>query len=254
MENLKVTLVQANQLWEDKKANFSNYEALLSDVKQTDLIVLPEMFQTGFTMNTSVAEKMSTSESISWLKKMSLEKDCAIYTSLMIEEKNQFFNRGVFVTPTDIFIYDKRKTFGLAGEDKVISKGKEKTIVQWKGWNIQLQICYDLRFPEISRNQLENGKPQYDLLIYVANWPEKRIEHWKALLKARAIENQCYVVGVNRVGMDESQLNYSGDSQLVDSSGKTSNLVSKEAIETFKINLSQLFDFRSRYIFLEEKN
>lgn len=252
MENLKVTLVQANQFWEDKEANFSNYEKLLSDIEETDLIVLPEMFQTGFTMNTSVAEKMDSSRSIEWLKRISQEKDCAFYTSLIIEENGNYFNRGVFVTPTDIFTYDKRKTFGLAGEDKVICKGKSPTIVECKGWKIQLQICYDLRFPEISRNHLINGKPKYDLLIYVANWPEKRIEHWNALLKARAIENQCYVVGVNRTGEDANNINYSGQSQLVLFDGQTKIISDKELINLFPINKTQLNDFRSRYTFLED--
>ncbi len=224
MQDLKLTLVQIEQVWEDKKANFKIYENELKQVN-TDLIILPEMFQTGFTMNVKeMGEEWESSKSINWLKNVAKEKKAAIYTSLIIKEDNKYYNRGVFVFPTgEISFYDKRKSFTLAGEDQFFTSGKETTIVEYLGWKIQLQICFDLRFPEISRNYIEeNGRPTYDLLLYVANWPEKRILHWDTLLNARAIENQCYVVGVNRMGVDKNGHQYNGHSKTVNPLGEVS--------------------------------
>ncbi len=230
MQDLKVALVQANQVWEDKLANFENYTVLLKNV-DVDLIVLPEMFQTGFSMNTTkLAEEWQKSPSVDWLTSLSRSKNSAIYTSLMIAENGNYYNRGVFVYPSgDIKVYDKRKTFSLAGENKFFNSGKNETIVEYLGWKIQLQICYDLRFPEISRNYLlPNLTPAYDVLLYVANWPEKRVSHWNALLKARAIENQAYVLGTNRVGVDANDIVYSGDTQILNAIGEVIDLNIRE--------------------------
>ena len=177
MQDLKVTLVQANQVWEDKQANLNNYARLIEKTTDTDLIILPEMFHTSFSMNAEeFAETMDDSIGINWLKEKAIEKNAAFYTSLIIKESHHFYNRGVFVYPTgEIKTYDKRKSFGLAGEDRVYTAGHSKTIVELRYWKIQLQICYDLRFPEIARNTIdENGNPLYDILIYVANWPKKK--------------------------------------------------------------------------------
>lgn len=255
MRDLTVTLVQADQIWENVQANLDHYESLLSTIESTDLIVLPEMFQTAFSMNTSLAEKM-TGPSVSWLKKMAAEKDSAFYTSLMISEDNAFYNRGMFVFPSGEFkTYDKRKTFGLAKENEHFTAGTQEQIVSWKGWNIQLQICYDLRFPEISRNRiLENGKAAYDLMIYVANWPEKRSSHWNALLKARAIENQCYVVGVNRVGTDVHDFTYSGDSKVIDCLGVETALENRtESCASLVVNREELNRIREMLPFLSDR-
>lgn len=255
MRDLTITLVQADQVWEDIQANLHHYESLISKIDSTDLIVLPEMFQTAFSMNTSLAEKMN-GPSISWLKKTAAEKDCAIYTSLMISEGNTVYNRGVFVLPSgDLTTYDKRKTFGLAKESDHITAGNEERIVSWKGWNIQLQICYDLRFPEISRNRiLENGTAAYDLILYVANWPEKRSSHWNALLKSRAIENQCYIAGVNRIGVDDNGFSYSGDSKIIDSLGVETILpIGIEACESHLIYKYKLFEIRKGLPFLIDR-
>jgi omega-amidase len=222
MQDLRIALVQAQQVWEDKHANLAHFSALLAEIDQVDLILLPEMFQTGFSMNAEqLAEKMSDSESIKWLKELASKKNAAVYTSMIVSENGSFYNRGLFVEPTGtITTYDKRKTFGLAGEDLTYASGSEEKIVSYKDWNFQLQICYDLRFPEIVRNRIaSNQSAAYDVILYVANWPARRNEHWKALLKARAIENQCYVVGVNRVGEDANGLSYSGDSVVVDALG-----------------------------------
>lgn len=226
MQDLKIALVQANQIWENKNANFENYQRLIKEV-EADLILLPEMFQTGFSMNTSqLAEEWQKSASVEWLKLISRTKNCAIYTSLMISENGKFFNRGVFVKPNgEVETYDKRKTFSLAGEDKSFDSGSKNTIIEYLGWKFQLHICYDLRFPEISRNSLSpNQTPTYDVLLYVANWPEKRVSHWNALLKARAIENQAFVLGVNRVGKDDNKLCYSGESKVINALGEFNTL------------------------------
>ncbi len=255
MQDLTLTLVQADQIWEDVQANLDHYTELLSAVENSDLILLPEMFQTAFSMNTSLAETMD-GPSISWLKKVAAEKQSAIYTSLMIAENDQFFNRGVFVFPSgEISHYNKRKTFGLAKENDHFASGTTEKIVSWKGWNIQLQICYDLRFPEICRNRIEeNGQPAYDLLLYVANWPEKRSAHWKALLTARAIENQSYVAGVNRVGVDANNFTYSGNSKLVDALGEESLLpIHTEIAATHVISKTELQRIREVLPFLSDR-
>lgn len=252
MRDLNITLVQADQVWEDVQANLNHYNSLLADVDSTDLIVLPEMFQTAFSMNTSLAETMDGT-SISWLKEIASKKDCAIYSSLIISEGDEFFNRGVFVFPSgEIKIYDKRKTFGLAKENEYFTAGNEEQIVSWRGWNIQLQICYDLRFPEIVRNRIkENGDAAYDLVLYVANWPEKRSAHWNSLLKARAIENQSYVVGVNRVGRDGNGYFYSGDSKLINALGVETILpIGKESCESHVIIKEELDNIREMLPFL----
>lgn len=254
MQNLSVTLVQADQIWENKQANFNNYRRLLENVA-TDLIVLPEMFNTGFSMNAqSLAEDFNDSPSIDWLKELAQEKQAAIYTSLIIEENEEYYNRGVFVEPKGtITVYDKRQTFSLAGEDKVFNAGKKKTIVEYKDWKINLQICYDLRFPELSLNRVENDRAEYDLSIYVANWPEKRISHWNALLVARAIENQSYVIGVNRFGVDHNNLQYNGCSQLVNALGETTMLQPSETVETIELKYSKLDEIRGMIPFIKDR-
>lgn len=256
MQDLNVVLVQANQLWEDKQGNFENFTHLLKDVKDADLIVLPEMFHTGFSMNPSdLAETMKQSSGLTWLKSTAKEKNAAIYTSLIISDNGVYHNRGVFVYPNgELAHYDKRKCFGLAGEDKVFTAGQKETIVEHNGWKFQLQICYDLRFPEISRNKIDsNLLPKYDVLLYVANWPERRRVHWQTLLTARAIENQCYVVGVNRVGTDGKGLIYAGDSMVADAFGQTQNLTpNKEEIRHFILSKHDLKEIRSDLPFLKD--
>ena len=256
MQDLKVSLVQANQIWEDKQANLSNYSRLIEDIQETDLIILPEMFHTSFSMNAEeFAEKMDDSIGIKWLKEKANEKNAAIYTSLIIEENNHYFNRGVFVYPTgEIKTYDKRKSFGLAGEDRVFTAGNSKTIVEFRNWKIQLQICYDLRFPEIARNAIdEDGNPLYDILVYVANWPEKRRVHWQTLLAARAIENQCYTIGVNRVGKDGKGLIYSGDSSMCDVLGNVQKLTPhNEEVITYQLSKTDLKTIRKELPFLKD--
>jgi predicted amidohydrolase len=232
MQDLKITLVQTNQFWEDKKANLSHFDAHLEQIDQpTDVIVLPEMFHTGFTMNAKPLAETMDGEGVTWLKNKANQKDAALVASLIIEENGNFFNRMLFVQPNGkIDAYDKRKLFGLAKEDQHYTSGKKNTVVSYKGWNILLQVCYDLRFPENARNKVVNGNYDYDAIIYVANWPEKRSLHWKVLLQARAIENQCYVVGLNRVGKDANDFTYSGDSCIISPLGEVEQYSSHEEI------------------------
>ena len=221
MQDLSVGILQFDQIWQDKTANFERIVALLAAQPQIDLLLLPEMFHTGFSMNIELADNWSDAEGIHFLKQLAQQRAMAIYTSLMVKDQDAYYNRGVFIAPNgEVTCYDKQKAFGLGGEDQYFVAGKSETIVCYKNWKINLQICYDLRFPELVRNRLDEfGAAAYDLLLNVANWPEKRIAHWDALLKARAIENQCYVVACNRVGTDGNDLVYNGHSQTIDMLG-----------------------------------
>lgn len=256
MQDLKISIVQFNQAWENIEVNKSKVLNLINNLVETDLIVLPEMLLTGFSMNTSIAENYKKSHAVNWLKSLAKEKNCAIYSSLMMEENNNYFNRGLFVLPSgEIHHYDKRQLFTLAKEEEHFSAGQSKTILEYKGWNINLQICYDLRFPEVSRNFLkEDGLPNYDLCLYVANWPERRAHHWKSLLLARAIENQAFVVGVNRVGKDGKDLIYSGDSRALTPLGMDlfESTPHKEFVKTVNLNYAELNEVREKLNFLKD--
>lgn len=254
MQDLIVTLVQANQIWEDKEANYRNYSNILKSIKQpTDLIILPEMFDTGFSMNIQLAETWEKNASFDYLLELSAEYNAAIYTSMMVKIEDIIFNRGVFIFPTGkIETYDKRKSFSLGGEDKYYTPGNTETIVNFRDWKINLQICYDLRFPEIARNYEIDGIPKYDLLLYVANWPTTRIEHWNILLKARAIENQSYVIGVNRFGQDGHNLLYSGNSSIIDPLGKIECKLENQMIFTSTLSKLTLINTRISLPFLKD--
>lgn len=256
MHDLRVTIVQANQAWENKEQNLRHYEDIMVDFYPTDLIILPEMFHTGFTMNAvDLYESMQDSKGIDWLKALAKKSSAAVYTSLIIKEGDYYFNRGVFIYPDgEIKKYDKRKTFGLAGEDCVFRAGIAETIVEYRNWKINLQICYDLRFPEIVRNRIdENGTAKYDIILYVANWPQRRVEHWRTLLRARAIENQCYVAGANRIGFDGQGLHYSGDSAFVDPLGEAQEInIEKDRVRTFIASKAQLELVRKNLPFLKD--
>jgi predicted amidohydrolase len=254
MQDLKIGILQFDQVWQDKQANFEKISELLAVQKtDIDLLLLPEMFQTGFTMDVSFAEEMN-GRSIQILTELARSRNCAIYTSLIIEEKQNFFNRGVFISPDGlVHTYDKRKSFGLGGEDQYFTAGKNQTIVAYKDWKINLQICYDLRFPELCRNHHKDGGAAYDMLLYVANWPSKRILHWDSLLKARAIENQCYVLACNRVGKDENQLDYNGHSQAIDMFGN--ELLApqeQEGLYVVHISADALIEGRTNLPFLKD--
>ncbi|SFN43290.1 Carbon-nitrogen hydrolase [Bizionia echini] len=250
---LKLAIIQTHLIWEDPKANRKHFKAKIQGIKlPIDLIVLPEMFTTGFTMNAKAVAESMEGESVLWMKKRATETGAAVTGSLIIEENNQYYNRMVFAFPDGTHkTYDKRHTFSLAGEDKVFTSGQEQVIVNYKDWNICLQICYDLRFPVWSRNTTD-----YDALIYVANWPKPRIAAWDALLKARAIENMCYGVGVNRIGEDAAQNEYSGHSAVYDVLGNNITPIrpNKDHIEIITLDKTHIARYRNKLKFLEDRD
>jgi predicted amidohydrolase len=220
-------------------------------MEEVDLIVLPEMFSSGFTMQPKAVAEQMEGETLSWLHHLAKAKDCAITGSLVIEENGKYYNRLVFVSPDGgIKTYDKRHLFTLAGEDKVYTAGTEKVIIEYKGFKICPLICYDLRFPAFSRNQ-----EAYDVLLYVANWPKARVNAWDILLKARAVENMCYTVGVNRIGTDHNQLDYVGHSQVVDYLGNYV-LEPQESDGVYIITLDKpkMLENREKLAFLDDQD
>tara|TARA_B100000287_G_scaffold415370_2_gene448895 strand:+ start:387 stop:1163 length:777 start_codon:yes stop_codon:yes gene_type:complete len=249
---LQITIVQANLHWKNKKQNLSHFTKLLTNVDVTDIIILPEMFNTGFCpKETFLAETMNGS-TIKWMKSISIQKKCAIAATLMIREREKIYNRFVFINEeNEIFYYDKKHLFSLSDEDKYITNGDNLSIIKYKDWRICLQICYDLRFPVFSRNT-----SNYDLLIYSANWPIKRIDAWDTLIKARAIENQCYTVGVNRIGLDGNNFSFPGHSTISDPMGKTIVAMNeaREQVATISISKSRLLEIRKRYPFLADRD
>lgn len=249
---MKVAILQTSLAWENPDSNRKFIEEyFLSKEESFDLFVLPEMFTSGFTMHPENVVESMDGETVSWMKALALKKDCAICGSLVISESNGFYNRFIFVHPNGkIDFYDKRHLFSLAGEHEYYSKGNKKVIIDYKGWKICPQICYDLRFPAFSRNHED-----YDLLIYVANWPKPRINAWDILLKARAIENMCYVIGVNRIGLDENNHEYVGHSQVIDELG---NILfnAKDYLDVFIIELDQnkILETRKKLNFLNDRD
>lgn len=249
---MKIALLNSTLVWENPTENRINFEQKINDINEAiDLIVLPEMFTSGFTMNPKKVAETMQGETISWLIKLAKAKNCAITGSLVISENENYYNRLLFVFPDGkIEFYDKRHLFTLAGEDKVYTSGKEKLIVTYKGFKICPLICYDLRFPVFARN-VEN----YDLLLYVANWPKPRVNAWDILLKSRAVENMSYVIGVNRIGNDNNNLEYVGHSQAIDFLGNY--LVEpqeKEGIFIVEINKEKQDETRSKLAFLNDKD
>ena len=243
---MKITLVQTSLFWENKAENLAAFHKKLTPLRgQTDLVVLPEMFTTGFSMNTDLAEPMN-GPTVKWLKKQAKRLDAAVVGSFSCAEKGQFFNRLVFATPDGkVKTYDKRHLFGYSHESDFFQKGKKRLVVEWRGWRICPLICYDLRFPVFARNSMSDG---YDLLLFVANWPVRRIEHWKILLQARAIENMAHVVGINIMGRDGNGDDYFGDSAAIDFMGKTIWLATGEAaVETIEIEKTAQDDWRNRF-------
>ncbi len=260
MSDLKVALVQTQQFWEDKTANLQHFNSLLTSElsEPVDVLIFPEMFHTGFTMNTAaLAESMDDSMGLNWLKTKAKACDCLCVASLIVKENEHYFNRMVAVHPDgNSEHYDKIHLFSLAKEDEHYAPGYKKTIVEFRGWKLLLQVCYDLRFPENCRNSiLDNQHYAYDAIIYVANWPERRIAHWDKLLPARAIENQCYVLAVNRVGSDNNQLNYNGSSQLIDALGDylVPPIIDNQGIKTAHISKEKLSEVRQKLAFLKDR-
>ena len=249
---MKVAVIQSPLVWEDPQLNRNYFEAKINTiVSEVDLIVLPEMFTTGFTMQAEAVAETMQGQTMLWLQSLAKASKCAITGSLIVTEDGKFYNRMVFVFPTgEVQQYDKRHLFTLAGENVVFTAGTEKIIIEYKGWKICPLICYDLRFPVFSRNT-EN----YDMLIYVANWPKTRINAWDTLLKARAIENMSYTIGVNRLGVDGTNLEYVGHSQIVDYLGNSVLEPQKgEGVYIAELDKNRLLDTRKKLDFLKDQD
>lgn len=249
---MKIALIQTSLSWENPVRNREKFEKKINAISESvDLIVLPEMFTSGFTMQPNEVSETMQGETIAWLKRLAKDKNAAITGSLVINENDNFYNRLVFVFPSgELQTYDKRHTFTLAGEDKVYTSGKDKLIVEYKGWKICPLICYDLRFPVFARNVEE-----YDALIYVANWPKVRINAWDALLKARAIENMSYTIGVNRIGEDDNKFEHNGHSQVVDFLGDyILEPIESKGVFIVELNKAKLLLARKKFNFLNDRD
>ncbi len=253
-KTLHVALIQSHLAWENpihnRKMFAQKIEAITQDV---DLIILPEMFTTGFTMNASEIAEVMQGETVQWLKKFSKTKNCAIAGSIIIEEEGKYYNRFIFMIPDGkCRTYDKHQLFTLAKEQEVFTAGQEEIIIEYKGWKIKPQVCYDLRFPVWARNTA-----RYDMLLYVASWPKLRINAWDTLLKARAIENMSYCIGVNRIGLDGKGYEYNGHSAVYDVLGHSvieEEPIERETILYATLDKSHIEKVRGKLPFLEDRD
>lgn len=266
---LTITVLQTNLYWEDKTANLQMLEQKINSLQEkTEIVVLPEMFSTGFSMKPEILAETMEGETLQWMKRIAAAKKIILTGSIIIKDPStdargdKYFNRLIWMLPNGQYgIYDKRHRFAFAGEDQHYTAGDKRLIASVKGWKINLQVCYDLRFPVWSRQTSpltplqkrgEQEALEYDVLIYVANWPEKRNTAWKTLLQARAIENQCYVVGVNRVGKDGNDINYSGDSMIIDPLGEILYQKREEDIFTITLTKDHLQTIREKFPFWKD--
>ena len=252
MPSLTITLIQPNLLWEDKKANLPMLAEKINGIQEkTEVIILPEMFSTAFSMKPDLLSEKMDGETINWMKNVAAEKKIILTGSVIIEEEKKYYNRLIWMLPNGKYgLYDKRHLFAYGDEHTHYTAGNKRLIASVKGWKINLQICYDLRFPVWSR---QGSEMEYDILIYVANWPEKRSLAWKTLLQARAIENQCYVIGVNRVGKDGNEISYSGDSMIVDPLGEILYHKNKgEDVFTYTLQKEKIDEVRQRFPFWKD--
>ena len=260
MQPLQLSILQTDLVWEDPAANRQQIEAQLQALPGgTHLTILPEMFSTGFSMSPQLLAENMEGDTVQWMKQLALDKRTILTGSFIAKEGDQHFNRLLWVLPTgQIGQYDKRHLFAFAGEDKHYSPGNKRLIASVNGWRINLQICYDLRFPVWARQRSTYGEegnfePEYDLLVYVANWPERRSEAWKTLLRARAIENQCYVVGVNRIGVDGNGIQHAGDSMIIGPTGDVLySCADRKELHTTILDPVFLLETRERFPFLRD--
>jgi len=253
MQNLKVTLIQTNIIWENIALNLTTYESeYLLKIKKdsTDLILFPELFTTGFTMNTKTYSESMTGKTIAWMKNWATKLNTQIGGSLIINENGQYYNRFVIVSKNGIEThYDKRHLFRMGDENNHFTAGANRIIHHIKGWNLLLQVCYDLRFPVFSRNKTIANQKEFDAILYIANWPEVRSNIWTTLIKARAIENQVYAIGVNRIGVDAHQINHSGNTICVNPWGETSHGTppNKKNVAIIELQKEDLTSIKSKF-------
>jgi omega-amidase len=253
MSDLKVTFLQQNPIWEQVDANVSGILRHIENehTEGVDLFILPEMFTTGFTMNPAPYADESRKKGVALMEEIARHWKCCVCGSIIVEENGIYFNRLYWVTEHGVKgYYDKRHLFTMAGEDRVYERGVQVLLVECKGWKIMPLICYDLRFPVWCRNRYD-----YDLQLFVANWPERRIQHWDLLLAARAVENQAYVIGVNRVGYDDGGVYHNGASQVILPDGQILHRITeKEQMVTISLEKERLTQTRQKFPFLEERD
>ncbi len=255
MSTLTITGIQTDLFWEDKKANLEMFEKKINSIKEkTEIIVLPEMFSTGFSMQPEKLAETMEGETVQWMKRIAAEKKIILTGSAIIEDEGHYYNRLIWMLPNgQCGIYDKRHRFAYAEEDEHYRAGTKRLIASVKGWKINLLVCYDLRFPVWARQATQQDTLEYDVLIYVANWPEARIHAWKTLLTARAIENQCYVVGINRTGNDGKGIHYTGESMVIDAMGKVLyHKKDEEDIFTVTLDKDHLNSVREKFPFWKD--
>ena len=256
MQSLSVTLIQTDIAWQNKEANLSMLaQKIKNRAAPTELVILPEMFSTGFSMQPLLLAETMDGHTIQWMKEIATSEKIILTGSIIIKEQNNFYNRLIWMLPNgELGYYDKRHLFSFAGENEHYTAGKKRLIAQVNGWKINLQICYDLRFAVWGRQATTAHKvAEYDVLIYVANWPAVRCHAWQTLLCARAIENQCYVIGVNRVGSDGNHINYNGHSMIIDPLGQIiAELPDGEAMYTTTLQKTYLEEVRAKYPFLKD--
>lgn len=256
---MRLTLLQSSLTWENPAANRAMFSQKLASLRgATDLVVLPEMFTTGFSMNAAALAEPMDGATVQWMADTAKSLDAAVTGSFICADSGRFYNRLVFMRPDGRFdLYDKKHLFTMAGEQEHFSPGKKRLTLEWRGWRICPLICYDLRFPAWSRNSpgsYAGGlEPLYDMLLYVANWPARRAHHWRTLLTARAIENQSFVAGVNIAGADGNGLEYTGDSAVIDYAGQTVFQISeREDVLTTELSLEDLRQYRRQLPFLQD--
>lgn len=255
MQTLTCTLIQTKLFWEDAAANRQMFEEKINSIKQkTEVVILPEMFSTGFSMQPEKLAETMDDETVAWMKKTASEKKIIIVGSLMIKEDEHYYNRLIWILPNGKSgCYDKRHLFAYGDEHLHYTAGNKRLIASAKGWKLNLQVCYDLRFPVWARQCIKDNTFEYDVLVYVANWPDRRSLAWKTLLQARAIENQCYVIGVNRVGEDGNGVYHSGGSMVVDPMGEILyHKKDEEDIFTIELNKQHLELIRTKLPFLKD--
>jgi predicted amidohydrolase len=258
MSTLIFTTIQSSLVWENKAANLTMFEEKISALEgPKGIVVLPEMFSTGFSMNPAKLAESMNGETVDWMRRVASKNRIILTGSVIIEEEGLYYNRLIWMMPDgNCGYYDKRHLFGFAGEDKHYASGQKRLICSVNGWRINLQICYDLRFPVWARQQSVHGEafsPEFDVLVYVANWPERRSHAWKTLLCARAIENQCYVIGVNRVGMDGNEIYHSGDSMVIGPLGEVLyHMSNEEDANTIQLEKHALNEIRGKLPFLKD--
>jgi omega-amidase len=252
MQPLTITLIQTNLHWEDKTANLQMLAEKINSISvPTEVVVLPEMFSTGFSMQPQKLAETMDGETMTWMKKMASIKNIILTGSIIIEEEKKYYNRLIWMLPNGQYgHYDKRHLFAFANEHQHYTAGNKRLIAQVKGWKINLQVCYDLRFPVWAR---QASPDEYDIILYVANWPERRSHAWKTLLTARAIENQCYAIGVNRVGNDGNNIYHSGNSMVVDAIGnELYHKADDEDVFTITLQKETLQETRNKFPFLKD--